>query len=236
MGHAQWITETAPLFRKAIVAIENLFDPEAIVVGGTRRALLAELIAAAEPLGNSIAVHPGRTAPRIILAEGGANSVLRGAAALAVSGVLSPRHGVMFAEAGNETDFMFHGEGSMTADTPLLQLRDIRMRFGKFEALRGVSFDIRRGEVVALLGDNGAGKSTLVKIISGGLQATSGTTAFDGSERHFANPSEAKAAGIETVYQDLALHERGCCGEFLHGTRNRQTLLRHSDFAGSGHV
>ncbi len=93
----------------------------------------------------------------------------------------------------------------MTADTPLLQLQDIRMRFGAIEALRGVSFDIRRGEVVALLGDNGAGKSTLVKIISGGLQATSGTMVFDGSERHFANPSEAKAAGIETVYQDLSL-------------------------------
>ena len=113
VGHAQWITETAPLFRKAIVAIENLFDPEAIVVGGLApRALLAELIAAAEPLGNSIAVHPGRTAPRIILAEGGANCVLRGAAELAVSGVLSPRHGVMFAEAETKPVSISQGEAA----------------------------------------------------------------------------------------------------------------------------
>ncbi|HTN97833.1 MAG TPA: ATP-binding cassette domain-containing protein, partial [Nordella sp.] len=62
-----------------------------------------------------------------------------------------------------------------------------------------------RGEVVALLGDNGAGKSTLVKIISGGLEATSGRMLFDGEERKFYSPAEAKAAGIETVYQDLSL-------------------------------
>jgi len=93
----------------------------------------------------------------------------------------------------------------VSTDTPLLQLNDVRMRFGAIEALRGASFSIGRGEVVALLGDNGAGKSTLVKIISGGLQATSGTMVFDGQERHFSNPAEAKAAGIETVYQDLSL-------------------------------
>src|SRR5690606_25648840 len=55
------------------------------------------------------------------------------------------------------------------------------------------------------LGDNGAGKSTLVKIISGGMPPTSGRIVFDGAERHFASPAEAKAAGIETVYQDLSL-------------------------------
>jgi len=58
---------------------------------------------------------------------------------------------------------------------------------------------------VALLGDNGAGKSTLVKVISGGLQPTSGRMVFDGEERQFTSPAEAKAAGIETVYQDLSL-------------------------------
>jgi len=58
---------------------------------------------------------------------------------------------------------------------------------------------------VALLGDNGAGKSTLVKIISGGLDATSGRMLFDGEERKFNSPAEAKAAGVETVYQDLSL-------------------------------
>jgi D-xylose transport system ATP-binding protein len=88
---------------------------------------------------------------------------------------------------------------------PLLRLDSITKNFGAIEALRGVSFDIGRGEVVALLGDNGAGKSTLVKIIAGGLQPTSGRMIFEGVERSFASPAEAKVAGIETVYQDLSL-------------------------------
>jgi D-xylose transport system ATP-binding protein len=88
---------------------------------------------------------------------------------------------------------------------PLLQLDNIVKNYGAIEALKGISFEIARGEVIALLGDDGAGKSTLVKIIAGGLQATSGRIVFDGQERNFASPSEAKAAGIETVYQDLSL-------------------------------
>jgi D-xylose transport system ATP-binding protein len=88
---------------------------------------------------------------------------------------------------------------------PLLQLEDIRMNFGAIEALKGISFGVGKGEVVALLGDNGAGKSTLVKIISGGLKATAGRMVFDGKEHFFATPAEAKAQGIETVYQDLSL-------------------------------
>ncbi len=87
----------------------------------------------------------------------------------------------------------------------LLQLDNIVKNYGAIEALKGISFEIGRGEVIALLGDNGAGKSTLVKIIAGGLQATSGRIVFDGQERNFNSPSEAKAAGIETVYQDLSL-------------------------------
>jgi len=93
----------------------------------------------------------------------------------------------------------------VTETAPLLRLENITRNFGAIEALRGVSFDIARGEVVALLGDNGAGKSTLVKIISGGLDATSGRMLFDGEERKFNSPAEAKAAGVETVYQDLSL-------------------------------
>jgi D-xylose transport system ATP-binding protein len=93
----------------------------------------------------------------------------------------------------------------MSEDTPLLRLEGITKNFGAIEALRGISFEIKRGEVVALLGDNGAGKSTLVKIISGGLQQSGGKVIFDGEERSFASPAEAKAAGIETVYQDLSL-------------------------------
>ena len=93
----------------------------------------------------------------------------------------------------------------MIAKAPLLQLEEITKSFGAIEALRGISFDIERGEVVALLGDNGAGKSTLVKIISGGLEQSSGRILFEGEERRFASPAEAKQAGIETVYQDLSL-------------------------------
>ena len=91
------------------------------------------------------------------------------------------------------------------AEPPLLRLEGICKYFGAIEALRGVSFDVRRGEVVALLGDNGAGKSTLVKIISGGMAASAGRVIFEGEERAFSSPTEAKAAGIETVYQDLSL-------------------------------
>jgi D-xylose transport system ATP-binding protein len=93
----------------------------------------------------------------------------------------------------------------MTDGGNLLELHDITRSFGAIEALRGISFNIRRGEVLALLGDNGAGKSTLVKIISGGLQPSSGRMVFEGEDRLFANPAEAKRAGIETVYQDLSL-------------------------------
>jgi len=88
---------------------------------------------------------------------------------------------------------------------PLLVLDNITKNYGAIEALKGISFTIGKGEVVALLGDNGAGKSTLVKIISGGLDPTSGRMLFDGRDWLAKSPSEAKAAGIETVYQDLSL-------------------------------
>jgi D-xylose transport system ATP-binding protein len=88
---------------------------------------------------------------------------------------------------------------------PLLVLDDIKKNYGAIEALKGISFTIGKGEVVALLGDNGAGKSTLVKIIAGGLEPTSGRMLFEGRDFLAKSPSEAKQAGIETVYQDLSL-------------------------------
>jgi len=93
----------------------------------------------------------------------------------------------------------------MTTFEPLLVLDNITKNYGAIEALKGISFTIGKGEVVALLGDNGAGKSTLVKIISGGLEPTSGRMLFDGRDWQAKSPSEAKQAGIETVYQDLSL-------------------------------
>jgi D-xylose transport system ATP-binding protein len=88
---------------------------------------------------------------------------------------------------------------------PLLALENIRKSYGAIEALKGVSFSVNKGEVIALLGDNGAGKSTLVKIIAGGLEPSSGRMLFEGKEFRAKSPAEGKAAGIETVYQDLSL-------------------------------
>jgi D-xylose transport system ATP-binding protein len=93
----------------------------------------------------------------------------------------------------------------MSRFDPLLVLADITKNYGAIEALKGISFTISKGEVVALLGDNGAGKSTLVKIIAGGLAPTSGSMLLEGRPFLAKSPSEAKAAGIETVYQDLSL-------------------------------
>ena len=92
-----------------------------------------------------------------------------------------------------------------TKQRPLLRISGVSKHFGTLQALRDVSIDIYPGEVVALLGDNGAGKSTLIKIISGSLHADAGKIIFDGEEARFATPHHAKAAGIETVYQDLSL-------------------------------
>ena len=88
---------------------------------------------------------------------------------------------------------------------PILQARNITKRFGHVEALRGVDFDARAGEVTALIGDNGAGKSTLVKILSGVYPPTTGGLMVDGAPVRFASPADAHAMGIETVYQDLSV-------------------------------
>ena len=78
-------------------------------------------------------------------------------------------------------------------------------RFGAVTALRDVSLEVRAGEVLGLVGDNGAGKSTLVNIICGALRPDEGQVLIDGVERHFTDPSDARAAGVETVFQTLAL-------------------------------
>jgi D-xylose transport system ATP-binding protein len=92
-----------------------------------------------------------------------------------------------------------------TSANELLRLENVSMRYGVVQALDGVNFSVKPGEIVALLGDNGAGKSTLIKIISGGLKPTTGRYFFEGVERHFSSPKEVKALGIETVYQDLSI-------------------------------
>ena len=88
---------------------------------------------------------------------------------------------------------------------PVLGVERISRSFGAVEALRDVSFEVKAGEVVALLGDNGAGKSTLVKIIAGTIQPDSGRLLFEGQPVALDSPATAKRLGIETVYQDLSI-------------------------------
>ena len=87
----------------------------------------------------------------------------------------------------------------------LLDVRDVSKSFGAIRAVNGISFSIEPGEIVGLMGDNGAGKSTMVKLIAGNFPPTEGEIAVDGEVCHFHKPIEARAKGIEVVYQDLAL-------------------------------
>ena len=92
------------------------------------------------------------------------------------------------------------------SNTPtILEMRRISKSFGAITALVDVSIKLRQGEVLALVGDNGAGKSTLIKILSGFHQPDAGTIVLRGKEVRFGSPRDARAQGIETVYQDLAL-------------------------------
>ena len=87
----------------------------------------------------------------------------------------------------------------------ILDLNEISKNFGAIQALNNVSMTMGRGEVVGLMGDNGAGKSTLMRIIAGNFAPTHGTIAIDGRPTVFHRPVEARKAGVEIVYQDLAL-------------------------------
>ena len=88
----------------------------------------------------------------------------------------------------------------------LLELRGIDKRFPGVHALKDAQFDVRRGEVHALIGENGAGKSTLIKIVSGVYQPDSGAITLEGQRVAFSNPREAHSAGIATIYQELGLY------------------------------
>lgn len=90
---------------------------------------------------------------------------------------------------------------------PYLRVEDLVKRFGPFTALNGVNLEVYPGEVHALLGDNGAGKSTLIKTLAGVHQPTSGQLYVEGKAVNFRSPRDATAAGIGTVYQDLALNQ-----------------------------
>ena len=87
----------------------------------------------------------------------------------------------------------------------ILETRDLTKHYGGVHALEGANFTLKKGEHVAIMGDNGAGKSTFVRQITGVEQRTRGEIIFDGQPVHFAGPLDAREAGIETVFQTLAL-------------------------------
>jgi D-xylose transport system ATP-binding protein len=93
----------------------------------------------------------------------------------------------------------------MSADAPALELRGVSKSFGSVQALTEVDFEVRDGEVMALVGDNGAGKSTLIKCVTGIYSIDSGEVFFDGKQVSIHGPKDAARLGIEVVYQDLAL-------------------------------
>ena len=87
----------------------------------------------------------------------------------------------------------------------ILKAKSITKTFGAVIALQNVSMTLEAGEITGLVGDNGAGKSTLVKLVSGVLRQDEGTLDYDGEPASFTTPAQARAKGIETVYQDLSL-------------------------------
>ena len=87
----------------------------------------------------------------------------------------------------------------------LLQLKNIYKNFGNVKVLKDVNINIKKGEVVALIGDNGAGKSTLMKVLSGLYKQSEGSLFFSGKKINLNSPRDSQNLGLEMVYQDLAL-------------------------------
>ena len=88
---------------------------------------------------------------------------------------------------------------------PILQAKGLMKRYGTVVALSGADFDLMPGEILAVIGDNGAGKSTMIKALSGAVAPDHGEILLDGKPVQFRNPDDARALGIETVYQNLAM-------------------------------
>lgn len=121
---------------------------------------------------------------------------------------------------------------------PVLEARGLVKRFGRITALDGADFELYPGEILAVIGDNGAGKSTLIRALSGALAPDAGEIHFAGRPVAFGSPLEARRAGIETVYQDLALSASLDVAENLFLGRERRApgiaglLFRRLDRAG----
>ncbi|WP_433754481.1 ATP-binding cassette domain-containing protein [Nocardia sp. CA-135398] len=96
-------------------------------------------------------------------------------------------------------------DGAQAAIQPVLQAKGLVKRYGQVTALDGADFDLLPNEILAVIGDNGAGKSSLIKALSGALIPDEGEILLDGKRVRFRRPTDARRAGIETVYQDLAV-------------------------------
>ncbi|MFW2545631.1 ATP-binding cassette domain-containing protein [Primorskyibacter sp. 2E107] len=105
----------------------------------------------------------------------------------------------------HSTDF---SHGAAPSGEVILETRGLTKHYGGVHALQDANFTLRKGEHVAIMGDNGAGKSTFVRQITGVEQRTRGEVIFDGKPVHFENPMDARNAGIETVFQTLALADQ----------------------------
>jgi D-xylose transport system ATP-binding protein len=118
-----------------------------------------------------------------------------------------------------------------TAGPPLVEMRDMNVAFGGVHAVQGVTVDLRAGEVVGLVGGNGAGKTTLMRALSGARPADSGEIRIDGQPVTISSPRAAKALGIETIYQQLALAENVDAAANLFLGRELKTRLGSLDDA-----
>jgi fructose transport system ATP-binding protein len=96
-------------------------------------------------------------------------------------------------------------QGSSDKQAPILEARGLVKRYGQVTAIDGADFELRHGEILAVIGDNGAGKSSMIKALSGAVIPDQGDIFLEGQKVHFKSPLEARRSGIETVYQDLAV-------------------------------
>lgn len=115
----------------------------------------------------------------------------------------------------------------MSEQRPVLQARNLVKRYGRVVALAGANFDLQPGEILAVIGDNGAGKSTLINALAGAVTVNSGEIRLDGEPVSFRSPMQAREAGIETVYQNLALSPALTIGDnmFLGRERRKKGVL-----------
>ena len=120
---------------------------------------------------------------------------------------------------------------SHASSNPLIEMRDISIAFGGIKAVDHASIELHPGEVVGLLGHNGAGKSTLIKVLSGAYKRDAGQIMINGEEVTINNPRDAKALGIETIYQTLALADNVDAAANLYLGREMRTRFGTLDDA-----